>query len=73
MSTLVLTVNSEQEKVLESLLQYMNVSFQKITPTDDFWDSLSPYAQDRIQRGLADAAAGRYSPAHPFLDQLKQS
>jgi hypothetical protein len=73
MSTLVITVNPEQEKVLESLLQYMNVSFQKVSPTDDFWELLSPYAQERIQQGLTDATAGRYSPAHPFLDQLKQS
>ena len=67
MLTLVLSVDPEQEKVLESLLQYVNVSFQKVPPTDDFRGSLSPHAQERIQQGLSDAAAGRYSPAHPFL------
>jgi len=71
MSTLVLTVNTEQEKVLESLLEYMNVSFEKVVSTDDFWDTLSPYAQERIQQGLADAEAGRYSSAQLFLNSLK--
>ena len=66
MSTLVLTVDDEQEKVLETLFQYMAVSFQKVSPADDFWDSLSPHAQERIQRGLADAEAGRYSSAYSF-------
>jgi len=71
MSILVLTVNTEQEKVLESLLEYMNVSFEKVVSTDDFWDTLSPYAQERIQQGLADAEAGHYSSARLFLDSLK--
>lgn len=72
MSTLVLNVNPEQEKVLESLLQYMNVKFEKVSSSDDFWESLSPHAQERIQRGLADAEAGRYAPVQAFLEKLKQ-
>ncbi len=71
MSTLVLTVDAAQEKVLETLLNYMDVRFEKVSSTDDFWDALSPDAQQRIQKGLADAEAGRYSSAHSFLDQLK--
>lgn len=71
MSTLVLTVDAAQEKVLETLLNYMDVRFEKVSSTDDFWDDLSSNAQQRIQQGLADAEAGSYSSARSFLDQLK--
>lgn len=70
MSTLVLDVNQEQEKVLETLLQYMNISFQKVSSNEDFWNSLSVQAKARIEKGLADAKAGRYSPAKDYLKQL---
>ncbi|TAE26666.1 MAG: hypothetical protein EAZ91_17385 [Cytophagales bacterium] len=72
MSTLVLNVNEEQEKVLETLLQYMNVSFERVSSSDDFWDSLTLYEKERIQRGLTDAQEGRYSPAQSFLNDLLQ-
>lgn len=70
MSTLVLEVNQEQEKVLESLLQYMKISFQKIPTNADFRDSLSPYTKERVEKGLADAEAGNYTPAQDYLKQL---
>lgn len=70
MSTLVLDVNQEQEKVLEGLLQYMNISFQKVNTSEDFWDSLSPSVKKRIEQGLADVDAGRYSPAKSVIERL---
>lgn len=69
MSTLLLEVDAEQEKALEKLLQYMNIHFQKLPPTDDFWDSLSPGAKARIEQGKADAEAGRYMPARQVIEQ----
>lgn len=71
MSTLLLEVNTEQEEALKKLLQYMNITFQKVGSTDvDFWESLSPTVQNRIGRGLADAEAGRYVSAQSVIDQL---
>ncbi|RDB05453.1 hypothetical protein [Runella aurantiaca] len=70
MSTLVLEVNQEQEKVLESLLQYMKISFQKVQTNTDFWDSLSPHVKERIAKGLVDAEVGNYTPAQDYLKQL---
>ncbi|MFD2520833.1 hypothetical protein [Emticicia soli] len=70
MSTLVLDVNQEQEKVLEGLLRYMNISFQKVTSTEDFWDTLSPATKKSIEQGLADVDAGRYSSAKSVIDKL---
>ncbi len=71
MSTLLLEVNTEQEEVLKTLLRYMNITFQKVESTDvDFWESLSPAVQNRIELGLADAESGRYVPAQSIIDQL---
>ncbi|MER0442111.1 hypothetical protein [Emticicia sp. W12TSBA100-4] len=70
MSTLILEVNSEQEKVLEGLLKYMDISFEKVKPKGDFWDSISPNVKERIQKGLDDADAGRYSSANDFIGKL---
>lgn len=70
MSTLILEVNSEQEKVLESLLKYMDISFEKVKPKGDFWDSISPNIKEGIQKGLDDADAGRYSSANDFIGKL---
>ena len=71
MSTLLLEVNTEQEEVLKTLLRYMKINFQKVESTDvDFWESLSPAVQNRIERGLADAESGRYVPAQSIIDQL---
>lgn len=70
MSTLILEVNSEQEKVLESLLKYVDISFEKVKPKGDFWDSISPNVKERIQKGLDDADAGRYSSANDFIGKL---
>ena len=68
-----MTSRKKYWKYCFSIWLYMAVNFQKVSPADDFWDSLSPHAQERIQRGLADAEAGRYSSAQSFLDQLKAS
>ena len=70
MSTLILEVNSEQEKVLEGLLKYMDISFEKVKPKGDFWDSISPIVKERIQKGLDDADAGRFSSAKDFIGKL---
>ncbi len=70
MSTLVLEVNQEQEKVLETLLAYMNISFQRVSTTPDFWDSLSPQVKSKIEQGLSDAELGKYSSASDFMQQL---
>lgn len=70
MSTLILEVNSEQEKVLEGLLKYMDISFEKVKPKGDFCDSISPNVKERIQKGLDDADAGRYSSAKDFIGKL---
>ncbi|MDZ7936407.1 MAG: hypothetical protein U5M51_15890 [Emticicia sp.] len=55
MSTMVLEVSPEQEKALEGLLKYMDVAYQTISPKGDFWNELSPYTKERIQKGLDDA------------------
>lgn len=70
MSTLVLDVNKEQEQILEGLLRYMNISFQKVNSTDDFWDSLSEKAKNRIEQGLSDVKEGRFSPAKSVIEQM---
>lgn len=70
MSTLVLEVNQEQEKVLETLLSYMNISFQRVSTESDFWESLSPQVKAKIKQGLADAESNRYSPAGDFMQRL---
>ena len=70
MSTLLLEIDSEQEKALESLLSYMKISFQKISSDTDFWDSLSPHTKERIQKGMADAETGNFTNAKAFLSQL---
>ena len=70
MSTLVLDVNQEQEKILEGLLQYMNISFQKITPSEDFWDSLSDATKLRINKGLKDVETSKYTSAKSVIEQL---
>lgn len=70
MSTLVLDVNKEQEQILEGLLKYMNISFQKVNSTEDFWDSLSDKTKNRIEQGLADVKEGRFSPAKSVIEQM---
>lgn len=70
MSTLIVDVNQEQEKVLETLLTYMGASFQKVEASADFWDQLSPATRQRIDNGLADAHAGDYTSAAVVLNQL---
>ena len=70
MSTLILEVDNEQEKVLESLLKYMDITFEKVKPKDDFWDTISPYTKERIQKGLDDAKAGKYSSAKTVISKL---
>jgi hypothetical protein len=67
MSQLVIEVNQEQEKVIATLLQYMNVPYQRISPSDDFWDGLSLQAKERIIQGLADVDLGRYTTAKTYL------
>ena len=70
MSTLIVEVDAEQERVLETLLAYMDVAYQKVTATNDFWNELTPIQQQHIQDGMADAKAGRYSPAKTILAEL---
>lgn len=70
MSTLVLDVNKEQEQILEGLLKYMNVSFQKVNSTEDFWDSLSDKTKMRIEQGLSDVKEGRFSSAKSVIEQM---
>ncbi len=70
MSTLVLNVNIEQEQILEGLLRYMNISFQKVSSSDDFWDSLSEKTKDRIEQGRLDANEGRFAPAKSVIEQI---
>jgi hypothetical protein len=70
MSTMILEVNNEQEKILEGLLKYMEVSFQKVSFKDDFWLKLSPDAKNRIEKGLLDTENGKYSSAKSFLENL---
>lgn len=70
MSTLLVEVDSEQEEVLEKLLDYMNIHFRKVSSDNDFLDSLSPSAKARIEQGKADAEAGRYVPAQQVIEQL---
>ncbi len=70
MSTLVLDVNKEQEQILEGLLQYMNISFQKIAPSEDFWDSLSSSTKTRIEKGLSDVEKGKYSSAKSVISEM---
>ena len=48
----------------------MDVSYQTITPQKDFWENLSPAAQKRIQQGLDDVEAGRYSSLQSVMEQL---
>lgn len=70
MSTLVLDVNKEQEQILEGLLKYMNISFQKVTSTEDFWDSLSEKTKNRIEQGISDVQEGRFSSAKSVMEQM---
>lgn len=70
MSTMILEVNTEQEQILEGLLRYMEVSFQKVNSKEDFWLELSPEAKDRIQKGLLNTENGEYSSAKSFLENL---
>lgn len=48
----------------------MDVAYQKVATTNDFWDELTPAQQQHIQNGLADAEAGRYSSAKMILAEL---
>ncbi|WP_158561218.1 hypothetical protein [Emticicia sp. C21] len=43
---------------------------QKQPQPKDFWDSLSPRVKERIEQGLADVDAGRYSPIKPVIERL---
>ncbi len=70
MSTLIVDVDQEQEKVLETLLAYMGASYQKVESSADFWNQLSPAMRQRIDNGLSDAHAGRYTSAAVILNQL---
>lgn len=70
MSTLILEVNTEQERILEGLLKYMEVSFQKVNNKDDFWLKLSPEVKNRIEKGLEDSNKGNYSSAKTFIENL---
>ncbi len=68
MSTLLIDVDPEQEKVLETLLTYMEISYQKLP--SPAWDDLPDTTQERVDKGLADAEKERYSPAKTVLDYL---
>ncbi|WP_336914700.1 hypothetical protein [Runella sp.] len=46
----------------------MKISFQKVSTDTDFWNSLSPYVKQRIEKGLADA--GNFTTAQDYLKQL---
>ena len=70
MSTLILNVNSEQEKILEGLLNYMEVPFQKVSNSDDFWLQLSVGVKERIEKGLRDVDNERLSSAKTYLGNL---
>ncbi len=70
MSTMILEVNNEQEQILEGLLKYMDVSFQKVNNKEDFWLKLSEEAKGRIQKGLLNTDKGEYSSAKSFLENL---
>ncbi len=70
MSTMILEVNNEQEQILEGLLKYMDVSFQKVNNKEDFWLKLSEEAKGRIQKGLLNTDEGEYSSAKSFLENL---
>lgn len=70
MSTLLLEIDNEQEKALESLLNYMKISFHKISTDVDFWDTLSPHTKSRIQQGIIDSETGNFTSAKVFLNQL---
>ena len=67
---MILEVNTEQERILEGLLKYMEVSFQKVNLKDDFWLKLSPEAKGRIEKGLEDTEKGKYSSAKSYLESL---
>lgn len=67
MSTLLLEINSEQEKALESSLSYMKISFHKISSDTDFWDSLSIPTKERIQKGMIDAETGNFTNVKAFF------
>ena len=69
MSTMVVEVSPEQEKALEGLFQCMEVSYQTITPKGDFWDELSANTKNRIQKGLDDVEAGRFTPFQTVIKQ----
>lgn len=43
---------------------------QKQSKTKDFWDSLSPVVKARIEQGVADVDARRYSPAKSVIERL---
>ena len=70
MSALLLEIDNEQEKALESLLSYMKISFHKISSDTDFWESLSATTKERIQKGMVDAETGNFTNAKAFLSQL---
>jgi trehalose-6-phosphate synthase len=70
MSTMILDVNNEQEQILDGLLKYMDVSFQKINNRADFWLKLSEETKSRIQKGLLNTDKGEYSSAKCFLENL---
>ncbi|MCP9770378.1 hypothetical protein EGI22_20925 [Lacihabitans sp. LS3-19] len=70
MSTLILEVNTEQERILEGLLKYLEVSFQKVNNKDDFWLKLSPEVKNRIEKGLEDSNKGNYFSAKTFIENL---
>jgi hypothetical protein len=58
MSTMILEVNNEQEQILEGLLKYMDVAFQKVNNREDFWLKLSYEAKGRIQKVLLNTDKG---------------
>ena len=49
---------------------WLHESIEKVKPKGDFWDSISPIVKERIQKGLDDADAGRFSSAKDFIGKL---
>lgn len=48
----------------------MNISFQKVTSAEDFWDSLSERTKNRIEQGISDVQEGRFSSAKSVMEQM---
>jgi hypothetical protein len=69
-STMVLDVSPEQEKALEGLLKYMDVSYQTINPKGDFWNELSHHTKERVEKGLNDVETEKYSSFQTVIKEL---